>query len=559
MPPAARVTLRELLEEPFGPYPEEKVLTSACKGTTRKNPTSLRRLLLESAGITTGLNETEACQPGHDVVRFSEIPVRFRAVLEIQSLSWLTEDALERIERELQARDVRARGGYARASASNISLRKLYEATPGFQGGQLKVKVEIESIKHLPAVYPTSEHVSDGLLIISKTTQYLARYRILQVLKDLLALDAGSNHFGFNRTPLSQRTPEWFVDLYMKHMAQHGAARCVRPVHDSDSDSDVVPGRGGRMRPEREHTLRHVSRAEVFSHIATHAEWIVEQVAKTRLNKWIDVDLWKAWLVDVRRMRRQAARAGIRWGVWDGVEVSLDEEDAEALPLPPKPRRGKKTNQKRGLTRPASRASRASGTTTSTRRSTASPGVTTSTYYTPAYVDDTRLRTYDPDFSPASTPPGSPSSSSSGLPSRSPSPVDPDLSALIPSDFLVPPQVTATFRWACTMPNCAYQIDLLHLTDENLASSEHITEDEKRRLRSKMWNVREPWVREAFGYMVDAHWERHLREDFGIRFEVQGKTFKLSSIHPPETLRRTGRLRNIKKDNRRPIVKQEDH
>ncbi|KAI0361596.1 hypothetical protein OH77DRAFT_1390516 [Trametes cingulata] len=580
MPPGRALTLRELVEEPFGPYLEQEVLTSACKGTTRKNVTSLRRLILESNGVTTGLNETEACQPGHDIVRFSEIPVHFRGVLEIQSLSWLTESAIESIERELRARDMRARGAHARANPSNISLRRLYEATPGFHGGQLKVKVEIQGIKHLPAVYPTSEHVENGLLIISKATQvdrryrvdsmhihtfrlshlYLARYRVMQVLKDLLALDANSNHFGFNRTPLPKRTPAWFVDLYMKHMAYHGKMRRVRPVHDSDSDSDVAPGRGGRMLAGREHTLRHVARAEVFSHFAAHAEWIVDQVAKMR-SKWIDVGVWKAWLVDVRRMRREAARAGVPWGVWEGVEVSLDEDELEDLPLPPKPKRGKKTNQKRGPTRPLSRASRTSGTTSSTRRSTASPGASTSLYYTPAartgYVDDTRLRTYDPDFSPASTPPGSPSSSSSGFPSRPVSPLDPDLAALIPPEFTVPPQVTATLRWMCTMPNCGYQIDLLNLTDENLATDQ-ITEDDKRRLRSKNWNVGEAWVREAFGYMVDVHWEWHLREDFGLKIEQRGKAFTLSSIHPPESHQTSGRLRKVKKDNRRPVIKEED-
>ena len=136
------------------------------------------------------------------------------------------------------------------------------------------------------------------------------------------------------------------------------------------------------------------------------------------------------------------------------------------------------------------------------------------------------LRTYDSDFSTASTPPGSPSSSSSGLSdSRPASPVDPDIVALIPSEFYVPPQVSATFQWACPVQECGYLIDLLHLTEENLAT-EDLTEDEKRRLKSKSWNIREDWVREAFGYMVDKHLVQHL-DEWGIRLEMQGKRVRI--------------------------------
>ena len=131
-------------------------------------------------------------------------------------------------------------------------------------------------------------------------------------------------------------------------MAQHGAARRYRPVHDSDVDSDIEPDKRGRMRDGREHTLRHVSRAEVYSLFAAHAEWVVQEVAAVRMNKWLDVDLWKRWLVDIRRVRRLAARKGVKWGVSDGTEVSLDSVSEELPPVTlPKPKKGKKTHQVR--------------------------------------------------------------------------------------------------------------------------------------------------------------------------------------------------------------------
>ncbi|KAI0335253.1 hypothetical protein GY45DRAFT_1366832 [Cubamyces sp. BRFM 1775] len=597
MPPVGRgPTLRELVEEPFGPYLEADVLTAACKNTTSKNVLALRRLLLECGGKVTGhvflhvltsliqslhrvnrLDECEPTQPEYDADRFSDTPVRFRGILEIQSLSWLTEDAYATIEQELRARDVnarKARGG--QGSASVISLKSMYDST---NGGQVKIKVEIQGVKHLPAVYLSSVFAPDGLLIVSGRTEsyrrftveslhihtfkrsrlYLARYRLYNVMTNLLCLDAGLNHHQSNKTPLSKRTPDWFIDLYMTHMAQHGATRRHRPVHDSDSDSDIEPHSGGRMRDAREHTLRHVSRAEVYSLFATHAEWVVQEVAALRMHKWLDVDLWKRWLVDIRRIRRLAAREGVQWGVSDGVEVSLGSIDEEIPPVaPPKPKKGKKTHQTRVQTRNSSRAS----TSSSTRRSTNSPALNAPAP-APAYrapspmFDDTMLRTYDSDFSTASTPPGSPSSSSSGLPdSRPASPVDPDIVALIPSEFYVPPQVSATFQWACPVQECGYLIDLLHLTEENLAT-EDVTEDEKRRLKGRRWNIREDWVREAFGYMVDKHLLKHL-DEWGIRLEMQGRRFKAVWKHPQVTHLQSGRIRNVKKDNRRPVIKEED-
>ncbi|OSD03420.1 hypothetical protein PYCCODRAFT_1476830 [Trametes coccinea BRFM310] len=592
MPPGLRgITLRELVEEPFGPYREEHVLTAACKGTTVKHPVSLRRLILECDRKYTGLDESEPCQPGHDQNHFADHQVRFRGILEIQSLSWLTDVAIEAIEQELRARDVRVRTAQgAQASSSSLSLRRMYDPTPGFNGGQLKIKVEIQGVKHLPAVYLTSTYVPNGLLIVSqgqnrryavdtmhilsykRSALYLSRYRVMQVLKDLLALDARSNHWTNNKTPLAVRTPDWFVDLYLTHMAYAGKARRHRPVYDSD-DSDIEPGSAGRLRRGREHTLRHVSRAEILSLFAMHAEWLVQQVANMRMNKWLDVDVWKAWLVTVRYMRKQAAREGSTWGVWEGAEVSLDDEDDDEVPVvappasrakaiqrtrtspaslgPSSTRRSLPRSKKRGsATRPASRAS---GSTSASSRSTPAFAGRSALHRSPS-PDLTAPRSYyDPDFSPASTPPGSPSSSSSGLPSRSPSPVDPDLAARIHSDFFVPPQPNAALKWVCPVAGCNYLIDLLDLTEENL-DNEEITEDEKRRLRAKTWNVREDFVRESFGYMVDKHFYQHL-DEWDIKLEWDGKRAEASWKHPRRT---DGRLRKVKVDNRRPVIKQED-
>ncbi len=106
------------------------------------------------------LNECESTQPDYDWDRFSDTPIIFRGTLEIQSLSWLQPKAIDRIEQALQERDVAARSAPGvRASASNLSLKRIYAPAPGFTGAQLKVKVRIEGVKHMPAVYLNGMHL----------------------------------------------------------------------------------------------------------------------------------------------------------------------------------------------------------------------------------------------------------------------------------------------------------------------------------------------------------------------------------------------------------------
>ncbi|KAH9849742.1 hypothetical protein C2E23DRAFT_932451 [Lenzites betulinus] len=607
-----RATVAALLEKPFGPYLEEEVLVPSCRGTTKDNPVALRNFLLICKGVTTGLvpsaisassdptadlsscslSECEKTQPGYKPEIFADNPIQFTGVLEIQQLSWLTDVAIEAIEDEMKERDVRARSEHGtRAGASNLTLKRIYAPAPGISGAQLRVKIILQGVKQLPAVYLNARHVPDALMIVSKahgrrymvesmhphthqlSQAYIQRFRLVQVLQNLLKLDGDCNSHDDNPTPLERRTPAWFVDLYLKHMAQAGAQRRERPVHDS-ADSDVEVG--GRMRGKREHILRHVSRTDVYALFATHAEWVVGQVAGLRFKRWLDLESWGAWLQQLRQARRAAAQAGYTWGVYEGVDAARGTEDD--LPAQLRARmaqKAKKTKQKRA---PRQGASRGSGTTSSTTLSAEPPSHGPSRMRTPSpYVDDTMLRTYDLDFSPESTPPGSPSSASSGgLPSRAPSPVDPRLAALIPASYLQPPQPTATYKWACPEDGCAFMIDLLNLTDADLdPAGDSISADERRRLKSKQWNVHEEWAREAFGYMVGVHQKRHL-EERGVTVEMHGKEvgdllgarwrwltaflqFHVRWNHPPGTLPQSDQLRKVKKDNRRPVIKLEDN
>ncbi|TBU48316.1 hypothetical protein BD309DRAFT_854147 [Dichomitus squalens] len=514
------VRLSDLINEPFGPFLEEDALTTTVPNTTQRNIVALECLLLEGNGRITGLDECEQFQPEYnkELYEVQKVPVRFHGVLEIQRLTWLTPEAIAGIEEDLRDRDLAARATLnPEARPSTLTLKQMYHPTPGFSGGQLKIKVKIQGTRINTAVYLNADDVPRTLMLntmyaIRRTRRYavnsmhintyelsrryLSRYQLHYTLRTLLALDAGSNTHANNHTKLEKRTPEWFIDLYFKHFAYLGAARQHRPLY-IESDSDIERNTAGRMKAGREHTLRHVSRAEVRSRIAEHAKWLIEEQKLNNKNKWIDVDIWTAWLGRVGHLRREAKEAGRVFGVWDGADVSLeDDTDLEDLPRRPNPARRK--------SKPA----------TKTTRRAASPR-TVDVYLPEPYTDEAMMRTYDPDFSPPSTTLGSPTST----PSRPSTPVDPDLLARLPSQLWYPPNVNALLIWPCPWDGCSYTINLLHPKEEDMDHPD-ITEEDKQRFRSRTWKgPRDVRAREAFAYMVDKHHDYHFRE-LGIEFDL---------------------------------------
>lgn len=123
-------------------------------------------------------------------------------------------------------------------------------------------------------------------------------------MKKLVELDAG-----LANTPLSHRTPQWFADLYLRHMANSSDARNRRIVYDSDDSDiavdidldfdDIAPG---LLKEGRSRTLRRVRRAEILSLIARHKSWFIEdQMRSSRDTTIIDVDVWRRWQGEARR------------------------------------------------------------------------------------------------------------------------------------------------------------------------------------------------------------------------------------------------------------------
>ncbi|KAI0735151.1 hypothetical protein C8Q76DRAFT_791724 [Earliella scabrosa] len=568
MPPGSATlpssSLPELVKEPFGPWPEHEVLTPKVPDTTRQKPVRLENVILEWAGRVTGLDESEKFTPGERKDIHPDIPQRFRGTLEIQRTTWLTPEAITNIETELQARDVNARRSVVvpNPSPSTLTLKALYSSNPSFPEGSVRIKVRIQGIKERNVVFLESKYVPNGLMMTSKwesdgqsghrryevasmhiqtyelSRAYLFRYRLYQVIATLLKRDANSDVTTANRVALEQRTPEWFIMLYVTHLAYHGSQRHYRPVFSS-SDSDIGDDINGRLRPSREHALRHVSRAEIRSKIAEHAEWLVQDHQQRRMGKYFDVDVWEHWLPKVERMRKKAAASGRRFGVFDGRQDAMDRDDRRLSPSPKRKTRRKPTKR------------RDAPVSASSLRFAEMP-VDEDEDSEMVEADPAKQRSYDSDFSPVSSDAEPPSSDSDDLPSRPTSPTDrPDVRALLPPEFFREPQLTpGTLRWVCAMDNCHYLIDMYNLTDENL-DTDKISPSERQWLRDKSWNIRDDWFWKAFRDMVDKHIRIHL-DEMGICIEsVPGVPRSCRARWKDNRHGCSHLLRKVRKDDRR--------
>ncbi|KAI1797898.1 hypothetical protein LXA43DRAFT_969096 [Ganoderma leucocontextum] len=557
-------SLEDLLNEPFGPFPEVCALTPRVSSTTLKNPLVLKCVLLEARpGVITGLDECESCQPGHDVERFNDgLPVLFTGILGIDNPSWLTSQAISTIEKTLRERDYNARLAIdPQARRRDITLDFVYKS---IARSSKKVQVIIQGIKFQTVSFMQSRDVPNGLQLASslknqpnperstsshpirrykvsslhiatyeRSRCYLRRWRLFSQLQELLALDAGpGKSFRDNKTPLAERTPEWFVELYIRHKA-YANEQCRYRIHyDSDSDSDIESGANGALKPGLYRVPRRVPRAEIRIQLERDGEWIKGQVGLRTQGKWLDMGVWADWLASMRPTWQP-----------DVLETEYNSSDSNvkmenSLHAP-------KGNPRRRAPKP----------------NTAEPII--SRPYSPVVnpddgleVDETMLRTYDPDFSPASTTLGSPVSS----PSRTSTPVDPDLLASLPAELWHPPNVNALLIWTCPWNGCSHMIDLLHPTDEDM-DHPAIPEDGKRRFQSQdaSWDGSDVWARDAFGYMADKHHFWHL-DQAGIDVEAIGGRYSFRWRHP-SSHPRSSQFRRVRIDDREPrpeTIKQED-
>lgn len=368
-------------------------------------------------------------------------------------------------------------------------------------------KYEIQTID--AAIYDRSKLVSSTYTrplnaSANDNYEFFSRYRALSVMEDLIALDNGTHPPESGGTAISDRTPEWFADLYLKYKAYSNSARHRRFAYTS-SDSDIEP------------------KAEVLSLFATHAEWLYKH-HRRRKEQRLNEEAWVKWIHQVKIARRNAAAEGISWGVWDNDQ--LEAMDEELLAPRPPPQKGRK--RARASPEGAQRPPKSSNLSLSRRPGPSLTGrQLRSTTVRTSRPELTNLRTYDSDFSPESTPPASPSTDAS-LPSRPPTPPDPEIMKLFPVEFWHPPLLPLNYRWICPVVDCQYMVNLQDLSQDNCAA---LSANDVERLKAGGWVLREPWVQRCFKTMVSVHYEAHV-DRAGVKIWQEGRTWRIGWKKP---------------------------
>ncbi|KAK7038050.1 hypothetical protein R3P38DRAFT_534646 [Favolaschia claudopus] len=307
--------IRDLLTEPFGPYPDNFLLNPDWK-PKGKNLPQLENLRIKQEGKFIGLDICDrwVSPPTKPLGR-----VFFSGVLVIEDLSWLSEVGKTALTNEINERDVNWAGQRLSQNSKKtvqcrqLSLEGLYGRPPA---GGFKVKVWIQAEKAKSAMFMTATDHPKSLLLQSKeppdsprnyeviemerntyalSTNFLERYQLVAFIKD------AAKKFDI---PPNEAEATNLVDAYLK-MHQENAWSYAAIFSDD-------PPRGKELAKIRLR-LRHVSHDEVYNIFARHSTWLLAFYLSPRSrNCPLDVRSWCQFINKVRSAKR-SMRSG-NWG-----------------------------------------------------------------------------------------------------------------------------------------------------------------------------------------------------------------------------------------------------
>ncbi|KAJ7709466.1 hypothetical protein B0H17DRAFT_1028079 [Mycena rosella] len=494
MPP---LPIKDLLKEPFGPYPDCDILDPAFKPQGTKL-LQLERLRLQRDGQYIGLDSIERYLEPPTASQANPSPVYLFGVLVIQELAWLSSAGRIILTKELNKRDVKlsnprsSQNSRKSTQLRELRLEPLYGQTPGFGEG-FKIKVWLRCQKENAAMfmtakdYPASliinsrdQHRSYEILSIDRTIydisrNFLERYRLVALIAEIMdAYKLDSNRPEVDDPP--DLEVETFITAYLLQHKQKGLSYTT--IFSSEDDAPAKP------------LLRHISRAEMRSIFAAHSAWLLAFYLRAPRKKCpIDIRSWCTFIHKVR-VAKEASKSG-NWGetyeddeIWD---PDTDESYASIAKTLAK-FGGLATGWERRLINAITKAS-------VTKSDSGSPEPR------PHIARRSkRALNYDPDFSPESTP----GCSDSEYDSDSVSP--PFAAPRILLHMSQPPVLRpGRFIWDCPIPKCGRSIDLLKLTPQDLEAVKdvifHVYVREKQYL-----NLRDVNVQRALCQMVSHHY-----------------------------------------------------
>ncbi|KAG1899242.1 uncharacterized protein F5891DRAFT_1147463 [Suillus fuscotomentosus] len=529
MPLPQRKIVEELLRPPFGPYRDEEVLSTECESKAGKILV-LKSFQLAYNDEIIGLDESE--QPlGTGEVDTRQF--RFRGILGIRSLVWLSQVGVKRVEAELNLRANTRSMCAGERPPNTITLEELFNRKNKFLGGppedgELELRLQIQGFRNFPALYMTSKLLPDGLLWHSKdrnrtyevatmdvytfqlSENFFWRYRLLALMTKIV---------GEGRTPLEKRTPEWFVSQYLERFAHPASDEHERLIYDS-TDSDVDEGRTQLPRHPRR-----IHRRDILGLFAAQSEWFVtdNEVKRKRIFPFRP---WNAFRKEVRKARWQAARNNVIWG-WPigrqnqpdlasepGSEEGDDEDDEDDEDTRNMVERNPVIGKANEIVRRKIDKAKTRRTLPSARRDNEAGSSSSSS----DELDPARAHAYMSDFSRESSSTASDSSDES---------VDErllDFGELIPRQLSqVPALPGPDNRWWCPVPECGHMVDLQRLTRDDIKALSATTVFY---LMEKKWrSIREDErAKKCFFEMVSKHYEDHFT-DLGLRFvQTKGRT-----------------------------------
>ncbi|KAJ7940259.1 hypothetical protein B0H13DRAFT_1937271 [Mycena leptocephala] len=445
--------IKELIKEPFGPYPDYAILNPSWIPTGTKLP-QLRCLRLRQDGQFIGL---DTCERYLEPPAKPSSPVSFFGVLIIEKLEWLSEAGKTFLKRDLNERDETWLGKRMSQNSlkshqpRRLTLEGLYSQPPA---GGFRIKVWVLCEKETPAMFLTATDYPESLLLNSKdkhrhyeilsmdrptyflSSNFLERYRLVALIKQIM------DNTQYNLTPNSAEVN----DLVSAYLLKHKGERLSHAViFAKDGEAPVNP------------LLRHVSRAEVRGIFAAHSGWLLAfyLLKKQRANCPINIRAWCEFIFKVR-----AAKRARKSGTWsqtyedDDIWASDDETSYKAI---------SQTLVKFG------------GTADSWEKKLTNAVTQRNIHPLRLFDDDVptvrsskrRELSYDSDFSAPSTP----GCSDSEYESDSPSPPTPHIILHMSKP---PTLLPGRFMWDCPIRQCEYSIDFLNLEkapDEGLSEA----------------------------------------------------------------------------------------
>ncbi|KAJ7723947.1 hypothetical protein DFH07DRAFT_855393 [Mycena maculata] len=492
-------TIKELVQDAFGPYPDYLILNPGWCPKGTKLP-QLRRLILEQDGQWIGLDTSERWVVAPtQTASFS--PVFFYGVLLIEKLAWLSEAGKIFLTEELNERDTNwgqrtTQNSRKSSQFRSLKLTGLYPPAPA--PGTNKIKVWIRCEKHSPAMFMTETTYPRSLLLNSKDRKrsyeiltidravydlcrnFLERYRLVGLIKEIMG------NPDYHLEPNSAEV-DVLVDGYLnKHKHEALSHAVIFADHDKP--------------PTTKLRLRHVSHAEVRSHFAKHSGWLLAlYLSGPRKDCPIDVRAWCEFISKVR-VAKMAPKPppSQNWGqTYDDDELWASDTDGSNAAIA-------KTLQKFGGTaakweHKLARRMRKESPPPRERRAKRTrdddddePVI----YYPP---------TFDSDFSEPSTPGCSDSEYDSDVPSV-------PLPGILSHMYNPPTLRPGRFIWDCPISNCTHSIDLLNLRPQDTADLPSYASYTAVYVKEKQYgSLADEQVQWLLCHLVSLHYWRHLR------------------------------------------------